>query len=87
MTVVSLHGGPTGQPAPNDQCIEALETWLEMARAGEIVGVSMVSLRKDGSTGAALAGHVGGHAMIGTLEVVKSEIVDLNRAEFAEYDA
>ena len=46
--VVALKGGPvvqTGEPVPS--VVKALEVFLDMARAGELVGVQLVGVSKD----------------------------------------
>lgn len=77
--VASLFGGPTGVPEVNETCVARLEEWLEMARSGEIVGVAVVALCADGASRYAVSGKVGGHGMIGALEVAKAELIDVAR--------
>lgn len=77
--VISIHGGPTGCPEPNDACIKALEEWLELARAGEIIGVATAGLCHDGLGRWAVAGKVGGCAMVGALEAAKADVLDVVR--------
>ena len=77
--VKSLFGGPTGVPEPNETCISQLEEMLEMAKAGEIIGVSVAAVTKDGLALYRLAGLVGGFSMLGAMDVAKAELIDLNR--------
>lgn len=79
--VASLFGGPVGQREPNETCIETLEEWLEMARAGEIVGVAMAGLSFDGTARYGVGGRVGGYGIVGALEIAKTDIVELLRDE------
>jgi hypothetical protein len=77
--VKSLFGGPAGVAEPNEVCIDALRAVLEMAESGEIVGVAMVALDKDGLGRWEVAGRVGGYSMLGAMEMARSELVDINR--------
>lgn len=79
--VVSLRGGPTGVPEQNAACISVLESWLEMARSGEVVGVAMAGLSADGCGRYAVAGLVGGYSMLGALEIARDELVKVIRDE------
>ena len=84
--VKSLFGGPSGAPEPNERCIALLEEWLEMAKAGEIVGVAMAGLCRDNCARNALAGMVGGYSMIGALETAKAELIDVQRGGGVEVE-
>lgn len=77
--VASLFGGPTGQAEPNETCIAALRDLLARAEAGEIIGIAMASLEKDGKSGFVVAGHVGGYSMIGALEMARAELIEVAR--------
>lgn len=77
--VVSISGGAVPTREPNATCIAALTEWLEMARAGEIVGVVMAALHHDGLGSFAICGTVGGYSMIGALEIAKADLVEINR--------
>lgn len=79
--VTSLYGGPTGEPHPNEACIEALEHWLEMARSGEIVGVALVGRRPDRTAGLSVCGVIGGYSMLGALEMARAELVKVSSDE------
>lgn len=78
--VSSLFGGPTGLPEQNENCIAELERWIEMARSGEIRGVVLVGLCRDGLARYAIAGCVGGYSMLGAVEVAKSDLMEAVRA-------
>ena len=77
--VVALHGGPTGEARPNEACIRTLEAFLEMARSGEIVGVTMAGLSADGCARYALGGVLGGYSIIGAIEMARTELIELAR--------
>lgn len=77
--VASLYGGPTGQPEPNETCIEVLREWLAMAEAGEVVGVVMAGLCHDRMTRYQVAGTVGGYGLIGAVEMAKADLVEVVR--------
>lgn len=79
--VKSLFGGPSGQREASDACIATLETWLEMARSGEIVGVAISGLSYDNLARYAVGGRVGGYSMIGALEMAKTALIEVNRDE------
>lgn len=77
--VKSLFGGPTSLPEPNENCVKTLETWLEMARSGELVGVAIAGLCCDHMSRYAVGGMVGGYGMLGALEMARADLVELNR--------
>lgn len=54
--VVSLRGNPIYTPEAQAGVVASLETWLERARAGEVDGVAIAALYRDGSLGRSLAG-------------------------------
>lgn len=80
-TVIALRGGPTGRPEPNQACIDMLESWLEMARSGELIGVTLAGNCFNGCARWGLAGTVGGYSMIGALEIARAELVNVARGE------
>lgn len=75
--VVAIHGGPTGEPEPNEQAIAVLESYLEMARSGEIIGVALAALCADGLARYSLGGFIGGYSMIGALEICKMDVMQV----------
>lgn len=77
--VVAIFGGPTGQPEPNTNTIEALESYLEMARSGQIIGVVIIGLCADGLSQYNVGGYVGGYSMLGALEVAKMDMLEVIR--------
>lgn len=77
--VKSIFGGPTGVAEPNETCVMTLRQYLEMAEAGEIVGVVIAALNKDGCAGYAVSGRVGGYSMAGALEVARDDLVGIIR--------
>lgn len=77
--VVSLYGGPTGERAPVDNCVLALEELLAKARAGEVVGVAVACLHFDRLASYHVAGQVGGYGIIGALEVAKVDLLEICR--------
>lgn len=79
--VTSIYGGATGQREPNENAISALEELLEMARAGEIVGIAVAGLYHDGCGMYRLAGRVGGYSMLGALDVAKVGLIQIVRGE------
>ena len=79
-SIISLWGGPTGERNPSPALIEVLEKWLEKAKSGEVIGAAIIGVYQDNLSGYHLAGKVGGYCMLGALEMVKAEIVDINRS-------
>lgn len=69
--ITSLYGGPTGQPEPVQSCIEVLSELLEMAKAGQVIGATVVMLHCDGLASYAIGGRVGGYSLIGAMEAAK----------------
>ena len=74
--VISLRGGLTGEPVVREDVIEALEAALERARAGEVVGIALVELWKDGLGSWSCNGLIGGYSMIGACEMAKVCILE-----------
>lgn len=79
--VVPLRGGLTGEKKVNPRAVEALEELLEMAWSGEIVGIAAAGMCHDGCGMYRVAGLVGGYSMLGAIDVVRSEVSDIVRAE------
>lgn len=79
--VTALFGGPTGLPQRNESCISALREWLEMAEAGEVVGIAIAGLSYDACTRYRIAGKVGGYGMLGALEMAKADLVEVNNGD------
>lgn len=75
--VVSFRGGPVvaGQRAPNPSCIAALKRILQMAEAGEVVGVAVAYLRYDATADTDRAGTLGGFEMIGAVHLLDHELL------------
>ena len=78
--VTAIFGGPAGVPEVSKYCVELLEEWLEMAKAGEIVGVVLVGLCHDKLSRYAIGGHCGGYSLVGCLEIAKTDLIDMNRS-------
>lgn len=77
--VVSLNGRPTGKREVSQVCVDVLRDLLERAEAGELVGIGLAGLHENGEASYHVAGHVGGFAMHGALDMVRAELVDINR--------
>ena len=74
--VVSLHGSIAAPSAePVESLVQELERLLEAARAGEIVGFAGAYQHRSDKVGYSFAGMVGGYAMIGGVECLKSRLV------------
>lgn len=72
-TVVSLVGR-TANDLDSKDCIEFMETWMELVKSGEITDVAIIALGKSGRT---LYGHSTTDQMtiIGVLEVLKTDLI------------
>lgn len=77
--VVSLFGGPTGERKVNALCVEGLEELLMRARAGEIVGIACAALHSDGLSSCQTSGLMGGYSLVGALQVLSADLVELAR--------
>lgn len=60
---------------PNQAVIEQLESVLEWAKSGDIVGVAIAMRYEDGSTGNGFVQGPAGIALIGELELLKVELM------------
>jgi hypothetical protein len=76
--VKPLFGGLTYEREVVDGAVNALESALEAARSGEIVGVAIAMLDHKAVGSYSIAGRIGGYSMIGALEMAKAEIVAVN---------
>ena len=65
----------TMQPTVNEPCVELLEDMLERAKSGQVIGVAMGILYYDKMSAYAIGGMVGGHSLIGTLDVAKAHLI------------
>ena len=66
--VVALNGGPTGEKAPNENCIANLKAALERAEAGEVVGCIVIQLHHDNLASWSFGGVIGGYAIVGAAQ-------------------
>lgn len=79
--VVSLNGGPTGLPSPNQNAIRVLKDALEKAEAGEIIGVFLGMQHCDGSGSWSLGGFVSSYSLLGAVEVARADLVRMHLNE------
>lgn len=61
---------------PDPDCVKAAEMLLERAKAGEIVGVSIVATYSDGAATFWSGGFVGGFSALGALACLQQELVE-----------
>lgn len=54
--IVSLHGDPIYTGESKESVVKVLEEWLERARSGEIIGVAVAVVYRDGAHGHNIAG-------------------------------
>lgn len=64
---------------PHEGVIRHLETLLQDARAGEIVGIVVAYQGPDWRAACSVVGFVGGYSLQGAAHCVLSEILDINR--------
>lgn len=75
--VIGIHGGVSHRSGePCETSIEALKDLLERAEAGEVQGVAVAYLDKDGVASFVISGRIGGYPTIGAIEAVKSLLVE-----------
>jgi hypothetical protein len=77
--VISLNGGPTGEPQVAESCVIVLRELLARAEAGDITGVCAAVVHCDGLASYHIGGFVGGYSAIGALELLKAELIETNR--------
>lgn len=76
--IVSLTGSPIADVRKVDaEAVKALEEFLDMARAGEIVGFVAIAERADGTHPTLRAGPFKIEPMIGWLERLKSRLIGI----------
>lgn len=78
--VVSLNGDAVVEAAgePSPALIARLEDLLEQARSGEVQGIAYAALHADRLASFAVAGRVGGYAMMGALTMAQDALVRVN---------
>ena len=69
--VISLTGELTGQKEVVESTVEQLETLLEAAKSGQIVGIAYATLEYDRTACFGVVGRVGGFSMVGALDAAK----------------
>ncbi len=76
--VVALRGEyhPPKQEA-NERLVEEIERLLDLARAGEIVGMAGTYLHKDKAASYSYAGVVGSYSLVGGLECAKTRLLSI----------
>lgn len=79
--VVSLFGGPTSVREVDENAVAVLERYLELARAGEVVGATVAVQHYDGTSEYQIGGRIGTHALLGAVTRMQFELVDLARDE------
>ena len=83
---------PANQSRPEEELkpvasvVNHLESMLELAKAGKVLGVAMVPLFNDNSAAYSLAGNIGGYGMLGAMECLKIHIIDINMEAAEEHD-
>jgi hypothetical protein len=77
--ITSINGATISTGEPNEIAVRMLEDALERAKSGDLVGVGIVMRHSDGCGSFSLGGSVGGYSMLGALEMVRDQIVSLNR--------
>lgn len=77
--IVSLNGKPSGEREAVQICVDTLRDLLQRAVSGELVGIGLAGLHDNGEASYHVAGRVGGFAMHGALDMVRAELVDINR--------
>ncbi|GLO70335.1 hypothetical protein MACH17_18520 [Phaeobacter inhibens] len=79
--VTSINGAFVSTGEPNEFAVQSLKDALERAQSGDVIGVGVVMRHADGCGSFSIAGSVGGYSMLGALEMVRSEIVDVNNGD------
>lgn len=77
--VIGLNGAPRGQREVSAPCVNVLRDLLERAEAGEVIGVGISALHHDGDASYYVCGRVGGFSMVGALDMVRADLVEINR--------
>jgi len=72
--IVGLHGHRPLVREANGDLVEALRKLLELAEAGEVVGMAGNALHADGLSSQWVHGTVGGSGMIGGCQLVLTQL-------------
>jgi hypothetical protein len=73
-TVTGLFGEEPAHGEPVASCVAALEDWLEMARAGEIVGVVLSGVMSDNRGCQVISGIIGSYALLGAVSMARATL-------------
>ena len=79
--VTALNGGDVNAPVPNEGCIRNLRELLERAEAGEITGIACACLHSDNLGSYTIAGMAGPYSLLGTVDMMQSELRDIMKDE------
>lgn len=75
--VVGIYGDvPVQRAEPNETAINALKDLLERAESGELQGVAVSYLDRDGIASYVIAGRICSFSTIGAVEVMRSILVE-----------
>ena len=77
--VISINGGPTGEPEIVENCVIVLRDLLARAEAGEITGIGAAVVHCDGLASYHVGGFVGGYSVLGALDMIRADLIDINR--------
>lgn len=77
--VTSIFGEPVADGKANEACVEELERLLECAKRGEVIGFAGTYMMQDYTSNYLIAGLAGGFGMLGAVEMIKAELIDINR--------
>jgi len=73
--VVGINGGlPTSVPKVSQSVVEALDEYLEMAKAGEIVAFVGAAQHFDGLGSYRVVGHFGQYSVLGSLRRAEHDL-------------
>ena len=62
--------------SPDEDMLSKLEDLLDMCKSGEVTGVAVASINRDGSIGTLYAGLENVFKAIGAIEYLKTRIMD-----------
>ena len=76
--VTDMFGNEVDPRVSAEQVVKAVSRILEQAQSGEVVGVAVAMIHADDTTSYTFRGDTG-RALIGALDLVKADLVDLAR--------
>lgn len=78
MAIISIEGR-TRPAEVNQAVVAALETWLEQAKAGTLIGVALAGVNNDGTTSTEITQSDRYHHLVSAVTIMQFRLLDESR--------